>query len=380
MRPPAGIPANQLTRRVVEPNEAYQEFQRARFFPSLDGVRGISIIAVVWHHASGHQSGILGKGNLGVQLFFAISGFLITTLLLREQRRTGTVSLWNFYARRSLRIFPAYYAAILAYVVLVLRFDGQTEAGALFWHNLPAYLTYTSNWFVNLYSGPRIIFYFAWSLATEEQFYLVWPSIVRFGKRWWAPVTVMAGLLVVGEAVNWGVPHDERFARPLVTRILGSIASPICMGCLLAYLLHSRLGFHVAHRLAGRAWSAPLAFASLMVCLAFENTPDVVTSAAMTYLVATVAILPGHLMRWLTDNAALLYVGTISYGMYLFHMLAINFTRRVLVRSAQPLYVFLIALPIAIGMATLSYRGFEQRFLALKTRFGSAPPLPGSGS
>jgi len=81
-------------------------FHRERFWPSLDGLCAISIFAVVRHHAAGHKVGLAGQGWRGVELFFAISGFLITTLLLRERARTGSIDLTGFYIRRSLRIFP----------------------------------------------------------------------------------------------------------------------------------------------------------------------------------------------------------------------------------------------------------------------------------
>ena len=94
-----------------------RRFVETRHFPALDGLRGLSILAVIWHHAV-DPAGIWGY--FGVSLFFAISGFLITTLLLRERAATGRISLRNFYMRRTLRIFPLYYAVVALYVVVVL--------------------------------------------------------------------------------------------------------------------------------------------------------------------------------------------------------------------------------------------------------------------
>jgi peptidoglycan/LPS O-acetylase OafA/YrhL len=96
----------------------------------LDGLRCLSIAAVIWHHAGGtRHSGLLFRGHHGVSLFFAISGFLITTLLLRERVRNGQVSLGRFYGRRTLRIFPLYYAVIALYVALVYLLDRRSDAG-----------------------------------------------------------------------------------------------------------------------------------------------------------------------------------------------------------------------------------------------------------
>lgn len=364
----------------MDTDRAHRSFLGEKFFTSLDGLRGLSIIPVVWHHAGGHQPGLLGQGHQGVQLFFAISGFLITTLLLREQERAGVISLRNFYVRRTLRIFPAYYATLFLYVALVTVMERGSPAGLQFWMNLRYYLTYTSNWFVDLASGPRVIFYFAWSLATEEQFYLMWPSVVRFARRWWQPVVVMVALLAASEWARFGVPPGTMMtSQPLQIRMLASIASPICLGCLLAYLLNSPSGFRAALRVAGARWSAPLATALLLASIAVEVVPPLVISLAMVYLVATVVVRPDHGMRIAFDNRALMYVGKISYGIYLYHLLAINAARR-FGPSREPVIVFLLALPIAIGIATASYRWFELPFQRLKRRFEVRPVPAGSAA
>lgn len=349
---------------------------------ALDGLRGISILAVIWHHTGGHLGGILAKGHLGVALFFAISGLLITTLLLREQDRTGTISLRGFYIRRTLRIFPLYYAVIALYVLLVAGLERRTPAGADFFTNLPAYLTYTSNWFVDLSSGNRVIFYFAWSLATEEQFYLLWPSVVRYARAWYLPPLVMTALLLLGESGRWAVEAGLLSPRPLLVKVITSVATPICLGCLAAYLLHRPAGFRVAWRLAGQPWSAPLAAALLLLTLAVDATPMALVALAMTCLVVACSIRPDHPLRHLLENRAIRYVGTISYGMYLVHMLALNAARR-LVPGAGVLAHFAVAALLTILMASISYRWFERPILALKDRLTGrvAPrsvPVPGA--
>src|ERR1700733_8095947 len=98
----------------------FDRFAAMRRFAALDGLRALSVIAVVWHHTSGTPGpAISAKGYLGVDFFFAISGFLITTLLVREHAATKTISLRKFYARRALRIFPLYYATLAVYVALI---------------------------------------------------------------------------------------------------------------------------------------------------------------------------------------------------------------------------------------------------------------------
>ena len=114
--------------------DPYDAFRALRHFGSLDGLRAIAIFVVIWHHGPGQTAAInlLRAGHEGVQLFFAISGFLITTLLLRERAGTGEISLRNFYARRSLRIFPLYYTVLLVYVLLMFAARrGRPRSGTI---------------------------------------------------------------------------------------------------------------------------------------------------------------------------------------------------------------------------------------------------------
>jgi peptidoglycan/LPS O-acetylase OafA/YrhL len=350
---------------------AHQGYLDRRYFQTLDGLRGFSILAVIWHH-SGEHAGILSKGYMGVDLFFAISGMLITSLLLREQGRTGTVSLGGFYLRRTLRIFPLYYLVVALYVVLVGFLERGTVAGAGFFANLPAFLTYTSNWFVDLSAGNRVIFYFAWSLATEEQFYLLWPSVVRYARAWFLPPLFMGGLLVLGEASRWGAGAGWLDRGLLPIRVLTSVATPICLGCLAAYLLHRPAGFRVAWRLFGQRWSAPLAAVLLLAALWVDGLPEGLVALAMTALVVACCIRPDHPLRLPLEHRFLCHVGTVSYGIYLIHMLALNATRRLLPDSGS-LARFAVASLLAILVASASHRWFERPIMALKDRLAKRP-------
>ena len=152
--------------------DAFDRYRAQASFGALDGLRCLCIVAVVWHHsvAIDFDLPIAGRGFLGVDLFFVISGYLIVTLLLREHRRTGTISLRNFYIRRTLRIFPVYYAIVFALSLYYWLVNTDSEVGQQFLKDIPIYLTYTGNFF---HPGWAVV----WSLAAEEQFYLVWPQI-----------------------------------------------------------------------------------------------------------------------------------------------------------------------------------------------------------
>lgn len=349
-------------------SERAEAFLRTRYFDSLDGLRCLSIVAVIWHHAAGPKEGLLGRGYLGVNLFFAISGFLITSLLLRERARTGTVDLPAFYMRRSLRIFPLYYLVLMLYTALVLLMERGSAPGQQFLANLPAFATYTSNWFVDLHSGNRVIFYFAWSLATEEQFYFMWPWVVRFAGRWYVPALFMGGLLTIAVIATTGIGLGWFDPKVLLVRVAAGIAPAICFGSLFAVALHREAGFRWADQLLGQIWSAPVTLGVLAVALAIPSTPELLIEALMACLVVACCVRPDHLLRPLLSNRLVRHIGMVSYGMYLLHMLAINASRRML-SAHDGVAVFLVGLALTVLIASLSYRYIERRFLDLKERF-----------
>jgi peptidoglycan/LPS O-acetylase OafA/YrhL len=165
----------------------------------LNGIRALAVLGVLWHHA-GPAAGVQAihlNGFLGVDLFFVLSGLLITGLLLQEQAATGRIALAKFYVRRSLRIFPLYYAVLAAlslYFVLSAGASSQREA---FLRELPWQLSYTSNW-VPIHSMLAI----SWSLSTEEQFYLVWPPLLAWLGRW--SLWPLGVFLVLNQLLNFG--------------------------------------------------------------------------------------------------------------------------------------------------------------------------------
>lgn len=370
----------ETARPVWDAASAYRDFLHQRRFGSLDGLRTVSVIAVIWHHCNQSMyGGILSAGYTGVYLFFAISGFLITTLLLRERDEKGEISLRNFYIRRSLRIFPLYYAVVALYLVLILTMDRHSDGGRSYLHNLPYFLSYTTNWFIEVGNPKRIVFYHAWSLATEEQFYLLWPWIIRFSRGWRIPVAFMIGLLVVDQVGEQALLRGILSADPLWVRILTSIAAPICMGCLFALLLHHPRGFRLAYRLLGRRWSVPLLVGLLLLGLRSPAPPHFFVNLMMASLVTAVCIREDHVLRPLLGSAAAQYIGMISYGMYLLHVLPMNVAERIL-KLSHPVAEFLVVLPLTVIGATLSYRLFERPFLKRKAAYGGSSPGIGTVS
>ncbi|MBI2512291.1 MAG: acyltransferase [Opitutae bacterium] len=351
---------------------AYRDFKATRFFGSLDGLRALSIVAVIWFHTVSHDHAtLLGQGNKGVTLFFAISGFLIVTLLLRQKERTGSIDLGNFWARRVLRIFPVYYLALSLYVVLVALVERDPAAREAFWGNLPAFATFTSNWFVDL-ENARVIFYFAWSLAAEEQFYLLWPLVERVarGRR---PLLIAGVALLVTQAVAFAWPLASRGYLPL--RMVTSVPAAILFGVALAHLLHRPRTFHWLWTLFGRRGSAFGAAAVALAALAFAPAWGAAGELAMAFALAL--LVAACVVREDNDLARVLrlrpvaWIGTVSYGMYLFHMVAVNLVRRAASATGvtSPYVDFLGGTLLALALATASYLTYERFFLWLKERW-----------
>jgi peptidoglycan/LPS O-acetylase OafA/YrhL len=357
---------------------AHGQFRAQSTFASLDGLRGLSILAVIWHHAIDQRSPLIeafppGRfGFLGVDLFFVISGFLIVTLLLRERDRNGAISLRNFYVRRSLRIFPLYYALI---AVFAAWYFFRTDPKALqFKEALPYLVTYTTNWF-----PVAGMFAITWSLSAEEQFYLVWPSIERFARRY--ALAVLLLLLVASQVIHFG------WADPILERLLGwqstepamlreTTFTPILLGVLLAYTLHNRASFDLVSRMLGHAYAAPLALAWLTVVL--FSLPDDIRGwgrlnvhLAMMALVATAVIREDHGMARFYGSRPLVLVGVVSYGLYLLHHIGIAIADQVLAASGyqHDLMRLVLGFLVSLALAAASYRFFETPFLSLKKRF-----------
>lgn len=343
-------------------NPQYAAFMAQRQFGSLDGLRALSILGVIWHHTA--PSWLTGAwvhaGSQGVTLFFAISGFLITTLLAREWQRCGAVDFKAFYMRRALRIFPLYYGVLALYVALVWLVPHPGEAEAQFFDNLIYFATYTSNIFVEL--EGRTIFYYAWSLATEEQFYLIWPTVMLLAgsvsRAVWPLVAVLVAA-VLGQ--SWGYAGWSVVSVSL----LG--------GALLALLLNSPRWFAwLARALGGRGAAALILVALLAVLTWVPDAPPLVLSVLCAALVGACVLQEQHALTGLLTWRPLAYLGTISYGLYMLHMLCKNMVVLLLGRLGQPqdgLLVVALTLSLAVLAATLSFRYYEAYFLRRKNAF-----------
>lgn len=335
-------------------------------------MRALAVFGVVWHHAHpGYGSWpITEHGFLGVDLFFILSGFLITSLLLDEHSRNGTISLKHFYARRALRIFPLYFLVLgLVTAVALLRLPASEKA-AIFLSELPYHLSYTSNW-VHLDTLMSI----TWSLSAEEQFYLIWPPLlVLLGT---SAVPFLLVFLGLNQLVNFGTLETwlpELRSAYVLLPMLQITFTPIVMGALVAFVLREPAARRWLER---RLPSFALGVSGVLwlVVANFETDHRGVPRLALHLLGAAfliwVVLNQGHKIVQLLECRQIAHVGKVSYGVYLLHMLVIDVVVRGTVRldwwSAE-----LTAAAAVLGsvlLASASYRWFEMPFLRMKHRF-----------
>lgn len=376
---------------------------RSQFYiPALDGLRFVAFSFIFLRHliaigAWANDSPAVRAVNwfearawIGVDIFFALSAFLITEILLRE-RESGGIKPGHFWARRILRIWPLYYLAILlGFVVLPLLalpgvgppMGAQAWAELLTTHALPFALL-LGNWSTALSGFPSSwIVSPLWSISIEEQFYLFWPLILARVPLRWLPMSLF-GTLLLALAYRFTLVT----AVPTVTGVRIYSDTLAHIDCILVGVFVCLLWRGDAFRRFGslRHWSVPI-IAMLIVGAMLAAVADVneITGirAVWTYLV--VAVLCGCLMLCALANPYLGYAlsrpilvwgGRLSFGMYVFAAASEAFARTVFPSSTIG-YV-LLATAATSGLAALSYRGYERRFLMLRKRFSSvrAPQL-----
>lgn len=351
------------------------------YWPALDGVRALSVLAVIAVH-----SGIpVGQaGAFGVQVFFVLSGFLITTLLLNELVRTGGVDVGGFYLRRALRLFPAL-AVLLLFCTLVSLPPGVSY-GPQTLSAIPFTILYSYNWVEALAHPPSGgLVTHTWSLAVEEQFYLLWPLILLAafklgGGARSVLMVALAGatLSTVWSAVLWS--HGNDAAR--VYYGTDTAATPLMLGCVAAVVFTS-VNWTASRRLWAR-WLGAVGFVVMMIGLNKHFRADLEFMGVQTALEAGTALAilglvtaPLAPIEGVLRLSPLVLLGRISYGAYLWHAPVI----RLLVAGVglQSWSLFAVGLVLTLLLSGTSYLVIERRFLELKKRIRrsrAAQPLP----
>ncbi len=354
------------------------------YFPGLDGLRGISCLIVVFTHNFGF-SNFFEYGWLGVDLFFVISGFLITTILINTLNADNYLK--NFFMRRILRIFPLYYLMLIIFIVILPLFNSLSEHLKYFSDNQFWFWTYTQNWLL-IFNFPKHTDYLNhfWSLAVEEQFYLLWPFIILWLKK---PkrliifmLTVLIGLFII-RSFLWHLQLDNFnytvFYR--FTRIDG-----ICIGCLIALTYSINKNF-ISHNIA----LLTLILAALNFLFYFANKSNqfnfpylayvgyTTFSAMLGLLVNEIIHSKSKLFNMIFTLSPLRFVGKISYGLYVFHWPVFLLTHKELTTyfsqnsnlsaTGCSYAASLCATVLGFIISMLSYFYFEKKFLSLKYKF-----------
>jgi peptidoglycan/LPS O-acetylase OafA/YrhL len=346
----------------------------AKHVPELDGLRGIAILSVISHHHLAPFS--LSGGFLGVDLFFVLSGFLITALLLAEFTNTASISLKNFYMRRLLRLGPA--LAVYLFASLFVTYLTQTIALSRQLKLIAFAVFYSTNWRMafgwDSFLDPTAII---WSLSIEEQFYLVWP-LVLFGCL---AFKVRVRHIAAGLAVVILIILVHRYSMLAggtdLTRLYygtDTRADALLVGCLFGLLNSKNISLPVNKWLKSAGVIAALALAFLISVSEFSDRILYQGGFTMVALVSGIVIFvaanaPPHILSSAFSFTPLRWFGHISYGLYLWHWLVVrNASFYSLGRWESS-----AKLALAVGIAATSFYFIERPFNQLKTRFAARP-------
>lgn len=355
--------------------------------PQLDGLRAIAAGLVVLYHFWRPVREYVHLGGIGVRVFFVLSGFLITGILLRSRtlrdrgETTAGVSLRRFYIRRALRIFPLYYLALA--IAWYAHVSGAREGIA--WH-----ATYLSNVHFFLVNAVRhgqwggYVGHF-WSLAVEEQFYLLWPWVILFAPRRWLPGIALA-MAAVGPIFRFAVFTTT--GNDVTQILLFGCIDSLALGAYLAMTVTPELGSHPLVRPIGAAplWAGLLLFGAYQAAEQADGfwvfrmvSFDLAVALVGVWLVARAATgMEGPAGR-LLQLAPVRYLGTISYGIYVYHRILPDLLPRVarhlghpdlfapLGDETLPYLAFYTALSVAV--AAISWHCFEGPINRMKNRF-----------
>lgn len=319
---------------------------------------------------------ILGSGAFGVDLFFALSAYLITSLLLREQAATGKLDLRRFYLRRILRIWPLY----LSFVMLAAAVAAFSSAQNLPLRYTVGYTLLAGNWIYVFYGLPASFAVPLWTVSIEEQFYLVWPFAVRQASR--RRIVLIAAALLVAANLFRIVLAALRGPVSVMEYSTFTRLDPIALGILMAVYSGSMPQLSRAVRIALLAAGLLTWFATYAYCWTDSAHPDMwrLTIGHPLIALASVAILASVMgsQSLFLRNKTLLYLGRISYGLYVIHEFG-HFCAARLIAPSTPARMLAqagTAFVFTLALAAASYRWLETPFLRLKERFAFVPSRP----
>ncbi|MDQ1300437.1 MAG: hypothetical protein QG637_355, partial [Chloroflexota bacterium] len=345
---------------------------RLPYLPALDGLRALAVIAVLFYHADLRPQSVPG-GFLGVEVFFTISGYLIASLLLSEWRETGRIALRQFWLRRARRLLPALFAVIigaLAFSVIFLPDEVaslRSDALAAFGYSTNWYLIFSNKSYFETVGRPSMLRHL-WSLAVEEQFYVIWPLAFTLAMRRWRERSVLIGVIVVAlaSAILMGVVYQPDVDPSRVYYGTDTRAAGILIGVALAFVW-------APGRSEGRGARLPLdviGFAALgallFFCLKLAEFDPFLYRGGFTLVGLSAAILvaasvhrKSRILPAVLGFPALRWVGLRSYGIYLWHWPVFMLTRPQLDTSLDGLPLLALRFGLTLILAEISFRLVE---------------------
>ena len=333
-------------------------------YPSMDGLRGISIILVVLFHFN-----VWNYGALGVNIFFVISGFLITIINLKEYHETGSISLKKFYQRRVLRILPLLYLYLI--VVVILNFIYHLDISKINILGAMAFLldfSYFRSHYFTWFTGHL------WSLAVEEQFYLFIPLIFKFNYKLFVS-TIFFIIIILPiicllqnyfQAINYGIPY-------YFTHFLIKFQS-IAVGCLIAILtFNGYLNYKFSF------WgNSIINFIAIFIIFYINYDPfftidavfkNLLVDILIAYILVTNISTNNSILYKILNTSILSFIGVISYSIYMWNPIFTSGEKKLpLIFNYAP-----ISIPLLLIISTASYFLYEKKFLKLKSKYKLSP-------
>ena len=357
----------------------------------LDGTDSMPLISILdgsfkWYHPL-----VVEAGPLGVVFFFVLSGFLITYLLFVEKAEKKSIKIKAFYARRIFRIWPLYYFVFILGFLILPQFDWfhvGPQQGALadpFWVNFWCYLLILPNLALAIFghSGEGAVPNIgqSWSIGVEEQFYIVWPWIIKKAKKPLQTILIVTGaLLLLKVLVLVAIQFSTSNGLMILKNFL--VMSKIeCMtiGGIGAYVLHARQ--ERVMKFIFQPWVQIFALISIPVLLfcthrLFQNGVHIIYAVSFLVIILNVSCNENSLLK--LENKVLNFLGRISFGVYMYHIIVIVFLLNMVKHYSNEkdildgwngLIFYLVAIALTVLISHLSFTYFESYFIRLKKKF-----------
>lgn len=355
------------------------------YLPGLNGIRAIAALAVVFSHtvlsfpafglhttvfgvdSSGHLQGIPLAGH-GVTMFFTLSGFLITYLLLLE-KETGSINIRDFYIRRILRIWPLYYLYLFIGIIVLVIFNYQFP-----WRSMPFYVFLAANIPFTLHTSIPIINHF-WSIGVEEQFYLFFPHLAKLqNRKFLSMLIVLLGIMLIAKLSFYILSRKGYSSLPLEALNVTSFHIMFigAIGGVLFYLknpLFIKITTHIATQII--CWIIVFLIAINKFTLPALIHPELVSLSTLCIIIGQIS---GGKKVINLENGILNFLGKISYGIYIIHVLVLVLLSKMWPQLNDNVWTYIwlscLVLFLTVTLSYLSYEYYEKPFLRLKSRFG----------